>query len=200
MLNPALAFDSSRGVTVLFGGFLQHSPWSSGQTWEWDGSSWSFRDVPSPPPRSSHAMAYDQSRGCTVIFGGYYFDGPLYFFEGDTWDWSGDAFLERTGPGPEAREYTAMAYDVSRRVAVLFGGWDGHAALSDTWELGPGCGSADFNHDSDAGTSADVAAFFACIAGDCCPACDGPDFDADGDVATDADIEAFFRVLGGGPC
>jgi hypothetical protein len=58
----------------------------------------------------------------------------------------------------------------------------------------------DFNGDGDVGTDADIEAFFACLAGNCCPTCAGADFNADGDVGTDADIEAFFRVLAGGNC
>jgi hypothetical protein len=67
---------------------------------------------------------------------------------------------------------------------------------------GGGCGSADFDGDGDVGTDADIEAFFACLAGDCCATCfsGGADFDGDGDVGTDADIEAFFRVLAGGEC
>jgi endonuclease/exonuclease/phosphatase family metal-dependent hydrolase len=65
---------------------------------------------------------------------------------------------------------------------------------------GSTCGSADFNHDGDIGTDADIDAFFACLSGSCCAACDTPDFNGDGDIGTDADIEAFFRVLGGGTC
>jgi hypothetical protein len=66
--------------------------------------------------------------------------------------------------------------------------------------LRPTCGSADYNHDGDVGTDADIDAFFACLAGTCCAACGPADFNGDGDVGTDADIEAFFRVLGGGSC
>jgi hypothetical protein len=64
------------------------------------------------------------------------------------------------------------------------------------------CGTADFDGDGDTGTDADIEAFFACLAGNCCPTCFilGADFDGDGDVGTDADIESFFRVLAGGPC
>ncbi len=62
------------------------------------------------------------------------------------------------------------------------------------------CGSADFNGDGDIGTDADIEAFFACLAGNCCATCGDADFNADGDIGTDADIEAFFRVLGGGNC
>ena len=60
--------------------------------------------------------------------------------------------------------------------------------------------SADFNGDGDSGTDADIEAFFACIAGNCCSTCGSADFNGDGDTATDADIEAFFRVLAGGNC
>jgi hypothetical protein len=66
--------------------------------------------------------------------------------------------------------------------------------------LGPTCGTGDFNNDGDSSTDADIEAFFACIAGNCCAACQSSDFDGDGDSSTDADIEAFFRVLAGGNC
>ncbi len=64
------------------------------------------------------------------------------------------------------------------------------------------CATSDFDGDGDSGTDADIEAFFACMAGNCCPTCWslGADFDGDGDTGTDADIEAFFRVLAGGAC
>jgi hypothetical protein len=62
------------------------------------------------------------------------------------------------------------------------------------------CWTADFDGDGDTGTDADIEAFFACLAGNCCPACAPADFDGDGSSGTDADIEAFFRVLAGAPC
>ncbi len=64
----------------------------------------------------------------------------------------------------------------------------------------PTCGTADFDGDGDIGTDADIEAFFACLAGNCCATCGTADFNADGDIGTDADIEAFFRVLSGGNC
>jgi hypothetical protein len=67
---------------------------------------------------------------------------------------------------------------------------------------GPVCGTSDFDGDGDVGTDADIEAFFACLAGNCCATCfaGGADFNGDGDTGTDADIEAFFRVLAGGEC
>jgi uncharacterized membrane protein len=74
-----------------------------------------------------------------------------------------------------------------------------HGAQTFALVLVPAC-SADFNHDGDLGTDADIGSFFACLAGNCCTSCSSADFNGDGDVGTDSDIEAFFRVLGGGSC
>lgn len=68
--DHAMAYDSARHVTVLFGGTTSSSE-ASAETWEWDGITWSQRHVTGPSPRSGHAMAYDASRGVTVLFGGY---------------------------------------------------------------------------------------------------------------------------------
>jgi hypothetical protein len=65
---------------------------------------------------------------------------------------------------------------------------------------GSPCWTADFDGDGDVGTDADIEAFFACLALNCCLTCASPDFDGDGDARTDADIEAFFRILEGRPC
>jgi hypothetical protein len=78
-------------------------------------------------------------------------------------------------------------------------------SLSGGFEVAPPagvCGSADFNCDGDLGTDADIAAFFACLSGNCppTPCTASADFNGDGDIGTDADIAAFFLVLGGGSC
>jgi uncharacterized membrane protein len=83
-------------------------------------------------------------------------------------------------------------------------GFGYHAGANGTrgWMMrlhGP-CGSADFDGDGAVATDADIEAFFACLAGNCCAACGSADFDGDGAVGTDQDVEAFFRVLAGGHC
>src|SRR5262249_8135113 len=58
----ALAYDAARGVTVLHGGRLFDASFNVtdfGDTWEWDGTSWSLRTSSGPSPRFSHEMAYD---------------------------------------------------------------------------------------------------------------------------------------------
>jgi hypothetical protein len=87
---------------------------------------------------------------------------------------------------------------------MTFVGTGTHNGANEAWIATlhplPHCGSADFNHDGDVGTDADILDYFSCLSGFCCPACDSADFNGDGDVGTDADIEAFFRVLAGGNC
>jgi probable HAF family extracellular repeat protein len=101
---------------------------------------------------------------------------------------------------PQLFEVWGVSAD-GRRIA----GWGRHLMPGGARSEGfvahiDGCGSADFNHDGNTATDADIEAFFACFAGSCCPLCGSADFNGDGNVATDADIESFFRVLGGGSC
>jgi hypothetical protein len=101
----------------------------------------------------------------------------------------------------KAGETSALSLALARDGELVAGGFFTQAggfpsAFLAHWELP----SADFNHDGDPGTDADIEAFFACLGGNCCPTCGSADFNGDGDVGTDQDIDSFFRVLGGGNC
>ncbi len=132
----AMAYDSARGVTVLFGGLESRPyPYDRGDTWAWDGATWTQRSTTGPSPREGHAMAYDRARGVTVLFGGRYYSSGSGFLLGDTWEWDGTTWMLRSTIGPLPRAYHAMAYDNARGVIVLFGGWDdGSFHKGDTWE------------------------------------------------------------------
>src|SRR5262249_54477939 len=61
----AMAYDTQRRRTVLFGGG------GLGDTWEWDGSAWLQRTPPrSPSGRSGEALAHDEALGRIVLCGG----------------------------------------------------------------------------------------------------------------------------------
>ena len=120
-----MSYDSARGQTVLFGGsgFLA-------DTWEFDGNTWTQRQVSGPPGRELGPMAYDSTRRVSVLFGGNSVPGYLQ----DTWEWDGSTWTRRfTANQPSARDWSAMAYDGRRHVAVLFGGF-ATGLLNDTWE------------------------------------------------------------------
>src|SRR5215831_19823829 len=56
--SHAMAYDSQRGATVLFGGVAGIFT-ISGDTWEWNGSSWTQMATTGPAARTQHAMAFD---------------------------------------------------------------------------------------------------------------------------------------------
>lgn len=125
----AMAYDSVRGVTVLFGGY---DGGRFGDTWEWDGAQWRQVATTGPRARMNHTMVFDSTRGVTVLFGGS--TGPSGGLGGDTWEWDGLAWTQVSDGGPAAREAHAMVYDAARGVCVLYGGESGRGLMSDTWE------------------------------------------------------------------
>ncbi len=129
-INHAIAYDSARGVTVLFGG--DTSDGNNSETWEWNGTIWTQRAVVGPSARVYHQMVYDSARHVTVLFGGYA-NGTT---SGETWEWNGTAWTQRVVSGPSARYSHAMTYDASRGVTVLFGGTNATSGETsgDTWE------------------------------------------------------------------
>jgi hypothetical protein len=130
--SHAMAFDSARGQIVLFGGgnVVNNAANILGDTWEWNGSTWTQVASTGPSPREGHAMAFDSARGKTVLFGGA--NGNEY---GDTWEWDGSTWALVSTTGPAARLWHGMAYDSARRRTVLFGGQNSSTfGLGDTWE------------------------------------------------------------------
>ncbi len=123
----AMAHDSLRGRTVVFGGAGQTTAFAD--TWEWDGLTWSQAASVGPAYRRGHAMAFDSQRGRVVLFGG---QGGTVF--GDTWEWDGATWTLVANSGPSPRDLVAMAYDSARGRTVLYGGLAGAFCLADTWE------------------------------------------------------------------
>ena len=124
----AMAYDSVRGQTVLFGG-LDETGKELGDTWEWDGQNWTEMANSGPNARIDIAMAFDAERKQTVLFGGELDQLPPVRF-GDTWGWDGEAWTQLADIGPGPRASHALAYDSQRKRTVLFGG----GPVADTWE------------------------------------------------------------------
>jgi hypothetical protein len=125
------AYDSVRGVSVLFGGSANLSFSAvNRETWEWNGTQWSLKATTGPSARCDNALAFDSNRGVVVSFGGY--NGA---YLSDTWEWNGTQWQQVIGAGPAARADAFMAFDSNRHVMVLFGGQAATGAiLRDTWE------------------------------------------------------------------
>ena len=125
--ESAMAYDSTRGVTVLFGGIGCPGYWC-GDTWEWDGITWELRSSTGPSPRNWHAMAYDSRRHVTVLYGG----SPNS--SSQTWEWDGSDWSLRTSfVGPRSQYAHTMSYDSARGVTLLFPSRVGGVPDSQTW-------------------------------------------------------------------
>ncbi len=139
--SVAMADDSNRGRTVLFGGDSVAAGLElPGDTWEWDGSFWTQMQNIGANPRSQSAMDYDSARQVSVLFGGLgatpQGSGVTL---GDTWQWDGEDWTQVSDSGPSARLSHSVAFDSGRNRLVLFGGQGdlstGGILLSDTWEF-----------------------------------------------------------------
>lgn len=125
-----MAYDSSRNVLVMFGGF---APLSLGDTWEWNGTDWIERSPtgPLPPPRGGAAMTFDSVRERVLMFGGY--DNTRGELE-DFWEWDGQSWtpIERM-THPRGTLRPAMVFDATRGHANLYRG-DSDGSLFELYE------------------------------------------------------------------
>ena len=133
----AMVYDAGRKRTVVFGGMgarrSGESPPILDDTWEFDGTAWSQRQVAGPPPRLGAGSAYDSKRGIVLIIGGANHERVF----NDLWSWDGTAWRKLAEGGPEARVMGYIAYDKNRDRVVLFGGRrhsPDNTDLADTWE------------------------------------------------------------------
>ena len=106
---------------VLFGGFGvgPGSPdaQSLGDTWTFDGSTWTPHDVPSPAARDSAMMA--SLAGQVVLYGGRSQSDGLDYFD-DTWTWDGSTWANIGVAGPPSRS-NAVLVPLNGKL-LLFGG------------------------------------------------------------------------------
>jgi hypothetical protein len=130
----AMAYDSTRGQAVLFGGLVPTGLTDLNDTWTWDGTNWTQKfPATSPSARLNHVMAYDTARSQVVLFGGSHISTGTTF--SDTWVWDGSTWSQKSPvASPSARQLHAMAYDSVRGEVVLFGGLTAGGLLNnETW-------------------------------------------------------------------
>jgi hypothetical protein len=131
-----MTFDTTRGVVMLFGGFLGSA--FDAQTWTWNGTAWAQLVTATVPPASPFpSLSFFEPHGVAVLtLGTGAASQPLQTFVHDGADWS-------AGPsaptGFTSRQGHATSFDARREMVVLFGGArvgpGGAVATADTWEL-----------------------------------------------------------------
>ena len=135
--RAAMAFDAQRGTVLMVGG-ITSSGSLVGETWEWDGETWTQLQVPSgsnPPNHYGAAIAEYPTRNSIVLFIGRGIAGSL---RSRTHAWDGQGWaLQAPSSAPSPRWMARMAHDpVSDRV-ILFGGLGSTSSpnptFGDTW-------------------------------------------------------------------
>src|ERR1043165_4376506 len=120
--RPSVAYDSTRGKVVVFGGIASSPNNFLSDTWEWTapgpggGGAGPHQSVTGPGARYGAGMAYDSARHVTVLFG-----GGVSGFSNQTWEWNGVSWTQAqplVSP-PATGEGSLLAYDAARARVVL---------------------------------------------------------------------------------
>jgi Galactose oxidase, central domain len=136
--GAAMAFDSVRGRTVLFGGaFGSGTQFLFADTWEYDGLTWTQKfPIHAPVARSGSNMVFESHLGKMLLFGGT--KGTSFADQlNDTWEWNGIDWIQvLSAVTPPARDRFTLSYDGAHQRVVLFGGFNPALGgfLNDTWE------------------------------------------------------------------
>lgn len=130
-----IAYDAARQQVVVFGGYTSGATITEqilGDTWVWDGQSWTQK-TPSvvPPKRAYGTLTYDSAHRNVVLFGGVGLnDAGEQVYLNDTWVWDGATWTQMfPSVIPPENAGMIMAYYAGRREVLMFGGW----ADSSTW-------------------------------------------------------------------
>ncbi|HSW61414.1 MAG TPA: kelch repeat-containing protein, partial [bacterium] len=123
-----IAFDSTRGVLVMFGGYGRRD------TWEFDGKCWKKASLISsaPFPREGGRIAYSTKNGKMLLFGGHKSGGMM---SNDIWEYDGIKWVDLTpsplpSDWPPIRSHHGWDYNSGTGKFILFGG----SFKNDIWE------------------------------------------------------------------
>jgi hypothetical protein len=142
ILLHGMAYDVARDRTVLYGGRWISGSLTNymnvGETWEWDGSSWTHIETGSADPLILFTMVYDRKLGRVVRHGGS-ISGDWISEDPATYAWDGTNWTQIAG-GSFVRGAQRATYDSARGKTVMFGGTsitDGPRPPGDetTWEF-----------------------------------------------------------------
>ena len=144
-IDAAMAYDSARHVTVLFGGSPYAGAGLLDDTWTWDGAVWKQVAIGGTLVRDQHAMAFDEGRKVVVLLSGRSIGGGKLDPVVDTSEWDGTSWKRLPFASYNlniARRLHKMWYDRHDQKVVMFGGTvttgNGdtlrHTILEDLWE------------------------------------------------------------------
>ncbi len=134
--GTAMTFDPIAQEIVLFGGA---APFLNGQTWTYDGVSWSLlTPTLSPSARFGHQLVFDSARSVAVLYGGLASAISIPPPNSDTWEWDGtDWIAVATVANAGPRYQYGACFDSFRNRTVIYGGASTQLLSppnSQTWE------------------------------------------------------------------
>jgi acetyl esterase/lipase len=132
-LDASIVYDAALGKVVLYGGMGAPSKTGGpgvelGDTWTFDGTTWTKVTSTGPAARDSAATAWDNASGDVVLYGGQNYPANALAPQAltDTWTFNGTLWKEASSGGgtgqPPGRYGAAMASDPTSGHVVLFGG------------------------------------------------------------------------------
>jgi cysteine-rich repeat protein len=127
--HAGVVYDSKRDRLVIFGGATEPTTFSAGHvlgdTWEWNGSTWTEITSAGPPLRWGHVMVFDPVRGVSVMAGGYNTSpGSSPPVLQGTWEYDG-AWTMKSGSNPTEFILADGAYDPISKTPIVYGGEGG---------------------------------------------------------------------------
>lgn len=179
--SAAMAYDSRRGVCVLYNGL---------QVSEFDGNDWTLIGAGEPGQTELFQMCHNAERGESTFCSGT--DDSTV--DGRVWAWNGYQWRVETNPVGRAND-SAFAYDTNARVSYLFGSVPNTAG--EFWRISdiPCDSDVDGDYDVDIQDLATLLGHFGQVEGG---SLENGDLDADGDI--DLQDLALLLARFGQPC
>jgi hypothetical protein len=137
-VSGTAVYDTARSRMVVFGGYYYAAgPTTTAidETCTSAGGAWTLENPGVKPTlRYGHAMAWDETRQEAVLHGGQTTAGISNPTSLQTYTWNGTNWtLKSPAANPGLLAHHAMAWDPVRQEVILFGGYNGTAAVGGTW-------------------------------------------------------------------
>jgi len=129
--QPGMAYDAATETIVLFGGVDSDNN-VFGDTWTWNGTTWTQQFPTTRPSPRRAPIAYDGATKTVVLFGGDVQNLGIEY--NDTWTWNGTTWMQQfPTSSPSPRTDASMAYDATLGLIVMFGGGFSTPIQNQTW-------------------------------------------------------------------
>jgi len=136
----ASTFDDVKGAMVLFGGYIDVSPYRTDETWELNVTTMTWTETSpttSPPELYGSTLVNLPGTGMSMLFGGSKQSSPYFPTTVRWYNSSSETWSRETPLGPAGRMSHQMVFDGSIGRFVLWGG-SGYHTRNTVWTYDPG--------------------------------------------------------------